>query len=215
MTAHEWGRWDSDQALPASDGPRKTVAVGVVAVKPVSRDLWPALADLFGRSGASNGCWCMYWILGAEYHRRPREENKQALHRAAMAGPAPGLLALDRTGTALGWCRLTPRAELTWLNRRRDLAPVDDLPVWSLPCFYVRRGLRHQGVMTSLIDAAVQHAGDSGAPAVEAYPVDTSVPGSTRNVFSGTTDAFEKAGFTIVARRSADRPIMRYYLTTS
>lgn len=159
-----------DQALPIPMGLRQTVAVSVVAAKPVGRDLWPALVDLFGRVGASNGCWCMYWILGAEYHRRPAEANKQALHRAAMAGPAPGLLALDQSGTAVGWCRLTPRAELTWLNRRQDPAPVDDLPVWSLPCFYVRRRLRHQGVMTYLIDAAVQHARNSGAPAVEAYP---------------------------------------------
>jgi GNAT superfamily N-acetyltransferase len=188
--------------------------MSVVAVRPVGRELWTALVDLFGPSGASNGCWCMYWILGREYHRRPREKNKQALYRTATATPAPGLLAFDENGTAVGWCRLTRRAELTWLNRKRDLAPVDDLPVWSLPCFYVRRGFRHQGVMTSLIDAAVQYTRHSGAPAVEAYPVDTSVPGSTRNLFPGTADAFEKAGFTVVARRTPERPIMRHYLPT-
>ena len=39
------------------------------------------------------------------------------------------------------------------------------------------------------------------------------MPGSTRNVFTGTVDAFEKAGFTVVARPQAARPIMRYDLT--
>jgi GNAT superfamily N-acetyltransferase len=186
--------------------------MGVVAVRPVDRQLWPALEDLFGRGGASNGCWCMYWILGAEYHHRPRQKNKQALRRAATDGPAPGLLALDEAGQALGWCRLTPRVELAWLNRRRDLAPVDDIPVWSLPCFYIRRNARGQAIMASLIDAAVQHAHDAGAPTLEAYPIDTSVPGSTRNIFPGTVTAFRQAGFTEIARRQPDRPIMRHNL---
>ncbi|MGH3319848.1 MAG: GNAT family N-acetyltransferase [Streptosporangiaceae bacterium] len=178
----------------------------------MSRELWSALEDLFGRGGASNGCWCMYWIVGAEYHKRPRERNKRALHRAVMEGPSPGLLALHETGLALGWCRLTPRAELAWLNRKRDLAPVDDLPVWSLPCFYVRRGFRRQGVMAALIDSAVGHARHAGVPALEAYPVDTSLPGSTHNIFPGTVSAFSRAGFTVVGRRRHDRPIMRHDL---
>ncbi len=33
------------------------------ALRPLTPDLWPALQDLFGKSGASNGCWCMYWRL--------------------------------------------------------------------------------------------------------------------------------------------------------
>jgi GNAT superfamily N-acetyltransferase len=154
----------------------------------------------------------MYWILGAEYHRRARDKNRRALRRATGAHPPPGLLALDETGAALGWCRVTPREELAWLNTRRDLAPIDDLPVWSVPCFYVRRDARGQGVMSSLIDAAVDHARDAGAPALEAYPIDTSVPGSTSNVFPGTATAFERAGFAVVARRTPSRPVMRHDL---
>lgn len=186
--------------------------MGVAVVRPVTRVLWPALEDLFGRGGASNGCWCMYWILGAGYRKRPRQENKQQLRSSVMEGPPPGLLALDDSGTALGWCRLTPRAELPWLNRRRDLAAVDDLGVWSLPCFYVRRGSRGQGVGAALVAGAVQYARTAGAPALEAYPVDTDVEGATRNTFSGTVGMFARAGFTVLARRSADRLIMRNFL---
>ncbi|MGH3599378.1 MAG: GNAT family N-acetyltransferase [Pseudonocardiaceae bacterium] len=186
----------------------------VVSVEPVTRELWPALEDLFGRAGASNGCWCIYWLLGPEYHRRPREQNRNALRRAVTTGPAPGLLAFDPSGTAVGWSRLTPRSELAWLNARSILAPVDDAPVWSMPCFYVRKGSRREGIMAALIDAAVEHAKGSSAAALEAYPVDTSVPGSTRNLFPGTADAFARAGFTVVARRSPDRPIMRCDLRT-
>lgn len=183
---------------------------GVDRVEPVTDSLWPALVDLFGRGGASNGCWCQYWILGTEYHKRPRSQNREALQRAASEGPPPGLLALDADGTALGWCRLTPRAELPWLNTKRFLAPVDDLPVWSMPCFYVRGKARGQGVMSALIEGGVSRARAAGAPALEAYPIDTAVPGATRNLFPGTVAAFRRAGFEVVARRVPDRPVMRY-----
>jgi len=184
----------------------------VAAVQPVTRRSWPALVDLFGSGGASNGCWCMYWIVGTEYHKRSRTTNKQQLHSSVMSGPAPGLLAFDDSGTALGWCRLTPREELHWLNRKHDLAAVDDLPVWSLSCFYVRRGCRGHGVMTALVEAAMHHACGMGAPALEAYPIDTDIEGATRNVFPGTSKVFARAGFIVVARRAADRPIMRHDL---
>jgi len=184
----------------------------VLAVRPVTRESWPALVDLFGLGGASNGCWCMYWIVGAEYHKRPRSKNKEQLRSSVMSGPAPGLLAFDDAGTALGWCRLNPREGLQWLNRKRELAPVDDLPVWSLSCFYVRSSFRGAGVMTALINGAVDHARNAGASALESYPIDTQVEGATRNVFPGTASAFTRAGFTVVARRAVDRPIMRHYL---
>ena len=175
-------------------------------------ELWPALADLFGPSGASNGCWCMYWLLGPEYHKRPRARNKRQLQSSVANGPPPGLLALDESGRTVGWCRLTPRDELAWLATKRDLAPVDDLAVWAVPCFYVRRASRGTGVLTALVDGAVDYARASGAPAVEGYPVDTGVPGATRNLFPGTVSAFARAGFTEIARRAADRPIMRRQL---
>jgi GNAT superfamily N-acetyltransferase len=99
-------------------------------------------------------------------------------------------------------------------DSKRALGQVDELPVWSLPCFYVRREFRGQGLMAALIDGAVDYARSAGAPAVESYPIDTEVEGATRNIFPGTTSAFTRAGFTVVARRAPDRPIMRKYLHT-
>lgn len=184
--------------------------MSVAAVRPVDAQLWPALETLFGSGGASNGCWCMYWILGAQYHKRPRGLNKDALRAAVIDGPPPGLLALDADGRALGWCRVSPRSELAWLDKR--LARVDDLPVWAVPCFYIGPKFRGQGVMTALIAGAVQHTAGMGAPALEGYPIDTAVPGSTHNLFPGTAAAFARAGFDEVARHAKDRPIMRRYL---
>jgi hypothetical protein len=66
--------------------------------------------------------------------------------------------------------------------------------------------------MTALINGAVDHARNAGASALESYPIDTQVDGANRNVFPGTASAFAGAGFTGVARRAVDRPIMRHYL---
>ncbi len=180
-----------------------------LTTKPLTTDLWPALEDLFGRPGASNGCWCMYWRLGPAYHGRPREQNKAALKElASRPDRPPGLLALDGD-LAVGWCELAPRAELGWLARARHLGPVDHLPVWSVPCFYVRRTHRGRGVTGALIDAAVELAAANAAPAVEAYPIDTAVPSHTGNLYTGIASVFAGRGFQVVARRKPDRPIMR------
>jgi GNAT superfamily N-acetyltransferase len=180
-------------------------------VRPVTPEGWPALEDLFGRAGGSGGCWCMYWRIGPENRRRPRELNREDLRARVQAGPPPGLLAYagDR---AVGWCQLTPRSELAWLERRRAFEPLDDVPVWALSCFYVRRGYRGRGVMTALIAEALQAAKRAGAPALEAYPVDDGVALATTNRFTGTLAPFLRAGFVEVARRSPARPILRHDL---
>lgn len=155
----------------------------------------------------------MYWRLGPGYHERPRAENKRDLRSLAASGRPTGLLAFDG-GLAVGWCQLAPRADLAWLARARYLGPVDDLPVWSVPCFFVRRSHRHQGVTTALIDAATDVARGAGAPALEAYPIDTDVQGYTTNLFPGIASVFARRGFEVVARRRDDRPIMRKILRT-
>ena len=182
-----------------------------LSIHPLTRERWAALEDLFGKGGASNGCWCMYWRIGPAYHRRPRERNREALRARVEQGPPPGLLAFDGS-RAVGWCQLTPRRELAWLGRRREFVAVDEVPVWVMSCFYVRRGYRRRGVMSALIAEALRVAKRAGAPALEAYPVDTAQPGATRNVFTGVASAFVQAGFTEVERRAAGRPILRHDL---
>src|SRR5258708_6415084 len=177
-------------------------------ISPLTAERWPALEDLFGRAGGSNGCWCMYWRIGPRYRDRPRADNKRDFQQLAVSGQPPGLLAFDGD-LAVGWCELAPRAELEWLGRARYLQPPDDLPVWSIPCFFVRRTHRHRRVMAALIEAAIGVAASAGAPALEAYPVDTAVPGHTRNVFPGVASVFARHGFRVIARRTPDRPVMR------
>jgi len=121
------------------------------------------------------------------------------------------LLAFDGE-RPIGWCQLTPRQDLSWLNCKQDLQAVDDVPVWAISCFYIRRGYRRRGIMMALIVEALKAAKRAHAPALEAYPVDTALLGSTSNVFTGTASTFRRLGFRTVARRQPSRPIMRHDL---
>jgi GNAT superfamily N-acetyltransferase len=181
-------------------------------ISPLTAERWPALEDLFGPAGASNGCWCMYWRMGPRYQDRPRADNKRDLRQLAASGRPPGLLAFDGE-LAVGWCELAPRAELAWLAHARYLQPPDDLPVWSIPCFFVRRTHRRRGVMGALIETAADVAAAAGAPALEAYPVDATVPGHTGNLFPGVASVFARHGFQVIVQRKPDRPVMRRQLS--
>ncbi|MBI3675898.1 MAG: GNAT family N-acetyltransferase [Proteobacteria bacterium] len=154
----------------------------------------------------------MYWRVGSAYQKNPRDKNKAAFKRVVQKGPPPGLMAFDGD-VAVGWCQLTPRAALPVLDRSRFTARVDQLPVWSLSCFYIRKGRRGHGIMSALIDASIMRARASGAPALEAYPMDAKgVKKSNTTMYTGSASTFRKAGFRKVAGHAPHRPIMRLNL---
>jgi hypothetical protein len=178
-----------------------------LTICPLTPELWPALEDLFGEKGACNGCWCMYWRIGPAYRKRPRSENKARLRELILEGRASGLLAFDGD-LAVGWCQLTPRGSLEWLDHASKR--VDDRPVWSISCFYVRIGFRKRGVANALLEAAVKAARLARAAAVEAYPLDGDLSPSATS--TGYVSSFARAGFKVVGYRAAPRPIMRLEL---
>jgi GNAT superfamily N-acetyltransferase len=62
------------------------------------------------------------------------------------------------------------------------------------------------GVATALLDAAIAYARDHGATLLESYPVDTSEGRvSAAIAYKGTIRMFERAGFSVAARRQANR----------
>jgi GNAT superfamily N-acetyltransferase len=179
-------------------------------IEPLTPELWTAFEELFGKQGACNGCWCMNWRIGREYQRRSRAANKADFKEIVRRGPPPGLLAIEGE-RAVGWCQLTPRSTLPWLDGHYwRLKRVDDLPVWCISCFYIRKGYRRRGVTSALIQAALKAAKDAGAPALEAYPLDATLTGSSS--WTGFASTFERLGFKTVACHTPPRPIMRHML---
>jgi GNAT superfamily N-acetyltransferase len=144
----------------------------------------------------------MYWRIGGAYRDRPRDQNRADLRSLVLHGPPPGLLAFDGD-LAVGWCQVTPRSALPYLDGFTRFGPLDPRPVWSVSCFFVRRGRRGRGVSRALLAEAVRLARAAGAPALEAYP-------STKDPrwYTGLASTFARAGFRKVGGRSADRPVM-------
>ena len=186
----------------------KSAAGSELVIEPLTMSRWSAFADLLDQGGPAGRCWCVA-PLGIDYRRRPVASNRADFRQAVKQGPPPGLLALHDQ-LAVGWCRVTPRDAVPGLDRAFRTRRVDDVPVWSISCFYIRKGHRREGIMTALITAAIEYARAAGAPALEAYPLDGAVSPSATS--TGYASTFARAGFSEIARRSPERPIMRLQL---
>ena len=184
-----------------------------VTIHPLTPGRWPDLERLFGPRGGCAGCWCMWPRLPAAAFAAGRGAgNRRAMRRLAAADPPPGLLAYVG-GEPAAWCGLGPRASFPRLKRSRLLKPVDDLPVWSVVCFFVARDHRGHGLTVRLLREAARRARAAGAPAIEGYPLTTATRGADTFAWWGLASAFERAGFREVARPSAARAIMRRTLS--
>jgi len=185
------------------------VAPADIQVVPATAERWADVVTLLGRSG-DRGCWCQAprGLVAGGATTEPGA-RRQALRDQLDDDPPAGMLAYIDDEVA-GWCGFGPRPELPRLAHSRTIPTIDDQPVWSILCFNVRVGYRRRGVAAALLDGVVEFARRSGAPGVEAYPID---PGGGRVDTSfgyvGVASMFERAGFRRVvetAARSDRRP---------
>ena len=188
--------------------------MAALRIAPLTPARWPDFVKLFGPRGACAGCWCQFPRLASAEWKTQGGANRRAMKRIVDAGEEPGLLAYEG-GQAVGWIAVAPRAVYRRFERSRILKPVDDRPVWSVPCFFIARRCRGRGITVQLLKAACDHVAARGGRIVEGYPVD---PRGARYAptfaWHGLVAAFRAAGFKEVARRSATRPIMRRRLVT-
>ena len=183
---------------------------GKLSIAPLTAERWPDLVELFGERGACGGCWCMYWRLPKlEYGAGKGPANREALHRILEEGQVPGILAYAGSEVA-GWCAVAPRQTYVRLQASRALRPIDDLPVWSVSCLFVRRGYRKQGISVALLKHAARFAKESGAQIVEGYPVQPKTENYPEPaLWTGTVGAFAAAGYQEAGRGPTGRGIWR------
>jgi len=187
--------------LPAPDGH---------AVHPVTPDRWDDLETLFGPQGAFMGCWCAYWRLRhAEFQETDSAVHRCVIEERVASGDPPGLLAY-RDGEPVAWVSVEPRERFEAFEYARVYKPVDDTPVWTVTCFYLREDVRGTGLTTPLLESVKAHVAASGGTAVEGYPEDPADMGTTGTPgYMGLVPAFEHAGFREVGRLSNGRVVYR------
>ena len=105
---------------------------------------------------------------------------------------------------------IPPRDALPWMDRAWRVRRVDNEPVWSISCFYVRKGHMKKGISRRLLEAAIATARRKRVRLLEAYPIDARLTNTSS--YTGYVSTFRRAGFKVVTRRVQTQPIMRLQL---
>jgi len=178
--------------------------MAILTFKEVTPASWPDFETLFDAKGCPHFCYCMVWrAVGAE-RKLKGAARKASMKQRVDAGTPVGILGYLQ-GNPVAWVSIAPRPTYRRLGGLEVEGERED-DVWSLACFFIKREHRGQGIMPTLITAAIAQAKIKGAKILEAYPVDKDAP-SYR--FMGFTNTFEAAGFVEVARTGYRRHVMR------
>lgn len=175
---------------------------------------------IFGTADAGR-CRCRrFKVVGWIWRDSTLDERVDRLYEQTACGepdaPSTSGLVAYVNGEPAGWVAVEPRTaypelrgqRVPWAGRDED---KDDGDVWAVTCFVVRKGFRGRGLTYPLARAAVEHARDNGAKALEAYPM-VVPPGkhiTWGETHVGVRQVFEEAGFVQVAHPTPRRVVMR------
>ena len=181
--------------------------------EPLTKTNWQKFEQLFGEKGACGNCWCMYYRLPKSEFDEGKTDNgnKDKMKELVWDNKPTGMLALYE-GRAIAWCALAPRGDFVKLSRSRVHKPIDDKPVWSIPCFFVHKDFRRCGISVELLKSLILYSKQKNIEVLEAYPT-IPTKGTLPDSFAwiGLYSSFKKAGFVIVDRTSKNRPMVRFY----
>lgn len=185
----------------------------------LSPDMWPMLEQLFGTNGACGGCWCMSWRIakGERWDDVKGDQARLRMRGLVESGRSHGILAFDGD-EPVGWCSFDRRTDYQKLDRAPSFACDDAAEVWSIPCFFVKRGYRGKGVAKALLTGALQAIEKLGGAIVEGYPVKPAEDGKKAPdafAWTGTRSLFLQAGFEIAGNRDGGKQRVRLQLGRS
>ena len=182
--------------------------------EPLTRKNWGQFVQLFGNKGACGNCWCMYYRLNKSVFTEGKVEdgNKNAMKELVWENKPAGILGFY-DGQAIAWCAFAPREDFMKLEKSRVHKRIDDKMVWSIPCFFIDKNFRRQGVSVALLKGVINYARENEIKIIEAYPtIPTQEKLPDSFAWIGVYKSFERAGFEIADRTSKNRPMVRYYL---
>lgn len=186
-----------------------------IEVLPASADRWADVERVMQTPGDPETCWCqVFRVMRDDWDARPTDQNRDDLRALVSEGLRPGLVAYD-DGEPVGWCSVAPLEQFVRLASSPFIAAArpdgDDLTGrWAVTCFIVAESARGQGMVETLLHAAVAFAREQGATAIECIPLDTAAAAHVTpdELFAGTLTAFGAAGFEPGERLGPDRVLM-------
>ncbi|THA77636.1 GNAT family N-acetyltransferase [Streptomyces sp. A0642] len=151
------------------------------------------------KSPGANVCWCLSHRIPSKLNNELRGPARgEYVAELCHEQPPPGVLAMDGD-EPVGWAAVAPRSATSFARSHR-IPRIDDLPVWCVWCVRVRPGYRKRGISHTLIAGAGKFARANGAPAIEAYPLDSGdAKVDLTMAYAGIRKNFERAGFTHAA----------------
>ncbi|HNR02118.1 MAG TPA: GNAT family N-acetyltransferase [Anaerolineaceae bacterium] len=187
---------------------KKPIVVENWEFHPLTPESWGDFETLFGPNGACAGCWCAWFLMThREFQKSGKEGHKELMRTLVHSGVEPGLIAYA-DGVPAGWVALAPRESYKRLATSVVMGPVDEQAVWVIPCFFIHRDYRRQGLMDKLLAAAVEYARGKDVEMLEAFPLEAEGKMSPIQLFTGKASVFRSLGFEQVAQRN-DRPVFR------
>ncbi len=182
--------------------------------EPLTQKNWGKFVELFGAKGACGNCWCMYYRLTKQDFQEGKQDNgnMNAMKALVWDNQPTGIIGFYEE-QPIAWCAFAPRENYMKLEKSRVHKRIDDQPVWSVPCFFIDKNFRKQGVSVELLKSVIKYAVERGIKIIEAYPtIPTQAKLPDAFVWIGLYKSFEKAGFKIVDQTSQNRPMVRYYV---
>ena len=160
--------------------------------KVFNQSMWNDLVDLFGKDGASDGCWCMSWRSEIELKGN---DAKEAFKSLVEENKVQGILVYQNQ-KPIGWTTFGSRRNFPNANNHPDFRELSS-DTFSIPCFFVRGGYRGKGVSQKLLTAAIDAIKSYGVRTLEAYPVKESESDQIKEdwSFTGSLKLFSKNGF--------------------
>ncbi|GCC50754.1 N-acetyltransferase [Chryseotalea sanaruensis] len=143
---------------------------------------------------------------------KSNDGNKDAMKQLVWDNQPIGLIGFYKD-LPIAWSAFAPREKFIKLQKSRVHKPIDSKQVWSIPCTFIAKDFRRQGVSVALLKGVIGYAKENGIKIIEAYPTiptQESIPDAF--AWIGLFKSFERAGFKIVDQTSKSRPMVRYYI---
>ena len=187
---------------------------------PLTSSNWKKFETLMGEKGGCGNCWCMYFRLPYKTFQENKPDGNKKMMKQLVNKEMPQGLIASMNNEPVGWIAMAPREDYMRLENSRVFKRIDDKPVWSITCFFIRKEFRHKGLSQQLIRGAIDFAknlpaGKAGKKIkiLEAYPA---IPYAEKVphpfLWVGVLSSFLKNGFKIVRQNSKSRAMVRIEL---